>query len=209
MYFLYDFLIYYAAHEDDEEEEEQEPEAQEEEHREESTTIQYDEDTQQIVERAKAARDEYYAADRQLRSIQSEIDVIQNYLDKDFGPEEEFAMLQGQCFTYEDHEYIYKLCPFDRTSQIPKSTSTETRLGTWGRWTGPESNKYEVMLYDRGQSCWNGPQRSTQVRIDCGGENKLTSVSEPNRCEYLFTFITPAACRDAPSDIREELHDEL
>ncbi|XP_018575488.1 glucosidase 2 subunit beta [Anoplophora glabripennis] len=198
------------AHEDDEEEEDdQEPEAQEEEHHEEPTTVVYDDETQKIVERAKFARDEHSAADRQVRSIQSEIEAIQNYLNKDFGPEEEFATLQGECFTFEDHEYVYKLCPFDKTSQLPKSTSTETRLGTWGRWAGPEDDLYSVMVYDKGQSCWNGPQRSTQVRIDCGSENKLTSVSEPNRCEYLFTFVTPAACREAPADIRDELHDEL
>lgn len=198
------------AHDDDEEEEEDhEPEAQEEEHHEETTTVPYDDETQKIVERARYARDEYNAADRQVRNIQSEIDSIQSYLNKDFGPEEEYATLQGECFKYEDHEYVYKLCPFDKTSQMPKSTSTETRLGTWSRWAGPEDDLYSVMLYANGQSCWNGPQRSTHVRIDCGGENKLTSVSEPNRCEYLFTFISPAACRDAPSDIREELHDEL
>ncbi|KAJ8917126.1 hypothetical protein NQ315_012616 [Exocentrus adspersus] len=113
-------------------------------------TITYDDDTQKIVDRAKAARDEFFEADRQVRDIQSEISNIQSYLEKDFGPEEEFATLQGQCFDYEDHEYIYKLCPFDKASQHPKSSSTETRLGTWGQWTGPEGNVYESMMYDRG-----------------------------------------------------------
>lgn len=65
------------------------------------------------------------------------------------------------------------------------------------------------MTFERGQSCWNGPQRSTVVNINCGSENKVTSVSEPNRCEYLFEFTTPAACREIQTDVRDELHDEL
>lgn len=65
-----------------------------------------------------------------------------------------------------------------------------------------------MMIYERGQSCWNGPTRSTTVTVSCGSESKLISVSEPNRCEYHFDFITPAACRDEASD-QDDVHDEL
>nr|XP_023017571.1 glucosidase 2 subunit beta-like [Leptinotarsa decemlineata] len=202
-----------AHEEDDEEEEEEEEEPQEpeqvEEPQEQPTTVPYDEETQKLVEKANAARSEYQEAERQVRDIENEIKDIQSYLQKDFGQEEEYATLEGQCFDYEDLEYIYKLCPFDRTTQQPKSGAADTRLGSWGHWSGPESNKYEQMTYEKGQSCWNGPTRSTIVRLSCGGENKVTSVSEPNRCEYLFDFVTPAACYEAPADASEDLHDEL
>lgn len=173
-----------------------------------SSKLEYDEETQKIVDQASAARNEFGEAERAVRDIDSEINSIKEYLEKDFGPEEEYATLQGECFDYTDHEYVYKLCPFERATQLPKSGSSEVRLGTWGRWNGPEDNKYESMLYDKGQSCWNGPQRSTKVNVVCGTENKLTTVSEPNRCEYFFEFVTPAACREMPTEV-DDLHDEL
>lgn len=179
-------------------------------------TIQYDTETQQLIEAANAARNEYQEAESRWRSIEQEIKNVREYLDKDFGPEEEFAVLEGQCFDYTDHEYIYRLCPFDKTIQQPKSSSSETRLGTWGHWKAKEGSsdgeKYTAMMYERGQSCWNGPQRTTLVRIACGNENKLVAVSEPNRCEYVFDFTTPAACKEPTEEDQQntdDLHDEL
>ncbi|CAG9853820.1 unnamed protein product [Phyllotreta striolata] len=198
-------------HEDYEDEEEsanqeqvEEPEAVQE-----PSKIEYDPETQQLVDKANQARRDFQDVERQVRDIESEINDIQSYLTKDFGYEEEFAPLEGQCFEYDDHEYTYRLCPFDRATQQPKSGAAETRLGSWGQWSGPESNKYEQMTYDKGQSCWNGPTRSTIVRISCSSENKILSVSEPNKCEYLFDFVTPSACYEAPADATEDLHDEL
>lgn len=194
---------------DEEEEDEEEPYAPEEQVDEPPTkSSKYDEETQKLVDQATLARSEYSEAERAVRDIDTEIRNIHEYLEKDFGPDEEFATLEGECFEYTDHEYIYKLCPFDKTTQQPKSSSSETRLGIWGRWNGPDDSKYDVMLYDRGQSCWNGPQRSTKVTIVCGTENKVTSVSEPNKCEYSFEFTTPAACREMTS-VEDEVHDEL
>ncbi|VEN57325.1 unnamed protein product [Callosobruchus maculatus] len=205
----------HEANEDEEEEETDDGEDNEEQeatpgaHEEYSVT--YDDETQKLVDQANNARTAFQDAEAQVKDIESEMQRIQEYLEKDFGPEEEFAPLQGQCFEFSDHEYIYKLCPFDRTSQQPKSSSSETRLGTWGHWSGSESNKYRVQTYDKGQICWNGPPRTTIVKIDCGSENKVISVSEPNRCEYVFEFVTPAACHEQleGSDVRDELHDEL
>lgn len=197
--------------EDDEEEEEHDQQEQPvvEKEEEQPASVQYDENTQRLIEEANSARNDFGVAEKAVKDIQAEIKRIEDYLEKDFGLDEEFASLQGQCFDYTDYEYVYKLCPFEKVNQQPKSGSIDTRLGTWSKWIGTDDNKYGTMYYDHGQSCWNGPPRSTTIKLSCGSENRITSVSEPNRCEYLFEFTTPAACRELQSEHSDDVHDEL
>lgn len=68
-------------------------------------------------------------------------------------------------------------------------------------------------LFEQGQRCWNGPERSTRVRVferispagpapeplsqvsvSCGQTNELLDVSEPSTCVYVMHFATPCAC---------------
>lgn len=128
-------------------------------------------------------------------------------MERDYGPEEEFASLDGECFEYADMEYIYTLCMFDRATQKSKSGGSDVNLGIWNEWVGTDRSKYTKMKYDRGLTCWNGPSRSTLVTLTCGTENKLVSVTEPNRCEYAFEFVTPTVCQ--PNVIENDKHDEL
>uniref|UniRef100_A0A3B3T7D1 Glucosidase 2 subunit beta n=1 Tax=Paramormyrops kingsleyae TaxID=1676925 RepID=A0A3B3T7D1_9TELE len=117
----------------------------------------------------------------------------------DFGPSAEFAYLYSQCYELTTNEYIYRLCPFNRVSQKPKYGGSETNLGSWGSWNGPEGSKYSIMKYDHGTGCWQGPNRSTTVKLTCGKETAVLSTSEPSRCEYLMEFSTPAICQEPPS----------
>lgn len=187
--------------------------AQAEERTEPPPPVEYDPETQRLIESANAARNDFSVADRDLREIETQLNSIQATVEKDLGVEEEYAALVGECFNHEDREYIYQLCPFDRAVQKPKAGGSETRLGSWEAWKGTPPNIYARMMYSNGAGCWNGPQRSALIHVECGLENRVTGVSEPNRCEYEFTFETPAACTLEAMVKAEEnyaaKHDEL
>ncbi|EDV22330.1 Glucosidase 2 subunit beta [Trichoplax sp. H2] len=165
----------------------------------------HDEELKNLVAVADKARQEYKAAEDNKNNMENEIQEIEKVLGSDFGSEEEFAYLRGKCYQFTDREYTYELCPFDKVTQTSKSGGSQTSLGTWGSWVGAE-NKYSKMKYEGGQNCWNGPDRSATIVISCGTEDSLISASEPNRCEYLMEFKTPAACFSRGN---KNSHDEL
>ena len=63
------------------------------------------------------------------------------------------------------------------------------------------------MRYTGGQTCWNGPARSTRVQVNCAADLNLVSVSEPSKCEYEMVLEAPSACLEEESETQE--HDEL
>lgn len=178
-------------------------------HEEEHDKSVYDEETQKLVDEASDARRQYTDAERAVREIEANIRKIQVNLEKDYGLQQEYAPLDGQCWEYEDKEYVYKLCMFQKVTQKSKNGGSEVSLGDWGEWAGGDLNKYSAMKYTNGMACWNGPSRMTTVNLNCGLETKLLSVTEPFRCEYKMEFITPAACDDNYATQQHSSHDEL
>ncbi|XP_046337021.1 glucosidase 2 subunit beta-like isoform X1 [Haliotis rufescens] len=171
----------------------------------------YHEETKRLIEVADEARRLYDEADKKVKDVESQISNAKKYLDKDFGPENEYAFLYNKCFEYTEREYTYKLCPFDKASQRPKSGGSETNLGLWGHWDGTSNDKYSAQKYEKGQNCWNGPDRSVKILLQCGTDNQLLSAAEPSRCEYQFEFATPARCtHPTPEEYQMNSgHDEL
>lgn len=71
-----------------------------------------------------------------------------------------------------------------------------TDLGKWKDWgkKGDGETDFTKMIYDEGAHCWNGPQRSTTVMLECGPETAILEVSEPSTCTYVMKVSSPAAC---------------
>ncbi|GAB1293962.1 Glucosidase 2 subunit beta [Apodemus speciosus] len=219
---------------EEEEEEEEEPEEEEEEEEEEvqgeqpkdtPTPLQppqppspteeekmppYDEETQAIIDAAQEARNKFEEVERSLKEMEESIRSLEQEISFDFGPSGEFAYLYSQCYELSTNEYVYRLCPFKLVSQKPKHGGSPTSLGTWGSWAGPDHDRFSAMRYEQGTGCWQGPNRSTTVRLLCGKETVVTSTTEPSRCEYLMELMTPAACPEPPPEAPSDGdHDEL
>ncbi|CAG0893069.1 unnamed protein product [Cyprideis torosa] len=158
----------------------------------------YDPETQALIDAADGLRKEFREKDNNRRNLEREVDKMNKQLDGDFGPDGMFLALDGQCFDYDVPEYTYKLCFFEDMRQIRKDNGHSTSLGRFSRWTGSGETGgwgvYSNMLFDGGQSCWNGPSRSASIALRCGPENMLMSAAEPSRCVYEFEFETPLAC---------------
>ncbi|CAH2272973.1 glucosidase 2 subunit beta isoform X1 [Pelobates cultripes] len=176
-------------------------------HGEDSELPPYDEATQTLIDAADKARSQFEEAEKSFKDIEDTIRSLEKEISLDFGPDGEFSYLYGPCYELTTSEYIYRLCPFNRVTQKPKNGGSETNLGIWGSWAGPEGNKFTAMKYEQGTSCWQGPNRSTLVKLSCGKETIVTSTSEPSRCEYLMEFYTPAACHPPQPPTGD--HDEL
>ena len=167
----------------------------------------YDDETQALIDEAREARERYQESENACHDLLNQIRTLEEKSERDYGPDEEFYILDGQCFEYADLEYVYSLCPYGRATQRSKSGGNEVNLGQWSEWIGQGNDRYTKAKFDRGLTCWNGPSRSTIVTLTCGVENKLLSVSEPNRCEYVMEMTTPALCN--PNVEKQDSHDEL
>ncbi|XP_042899463.1 glucosidase 2 subunit beta [Parasteatoda tepidariorum] len=166
-------------------------------------------DKENILRDAADARKHYADADKLFRDIQAEIWHLKRKLQSDFGESDEFLFLENRCYEFSEKRYIYKFCPFDKTTQIVKVSKDETLIGLWDKWSGPDEDVYQQMKYSRGASCWNGPNRSAEVVLKCGIENKITSVIENSPCTYTFEFMTPASCKELSPEIKNILKNDI
>lgn len=156
-----------------------------------------------------AAYDAYDEAEEEKRKVENDITEVNKKLEKDYGTQLEFAKLEGECFSHDAKDYTYTICMFDKATQKSNKDHVSTHLGYFEKWIGAESKEddkyYTAQLYTRGTRCWNGPERSVKLYLECGIENKIFSVAEPEKCEYIMKMTSPAVC---PS-IEKLNHEEL
>jgi protein kinase C substrate 80K-H len=151
------------------------------------------------------ARNAIIAAESSLAGCRSKLDEYKVDLEKDYGPDGVFRAMKGSCISKDSGEYNYELCWMGSTKQKSKKGGSEALMGSFVRITtatvdektssGEIRPREKIVLeYANGQTCWNGPARSTSVILECGENNELLKVSEDEKCVYSMQVTTPAVC---------------
>mmetsp|Transcript_26530 Transcript_26530/g.66751 ORF Transcript_26530/g.66751 Transcript_26530/m.66751 type:complete len:355 (+) Transcript_26530:1043-2107(+) len=100
--------------------------------------------------------------------------------------------------------YLFTYCPFRYVTQIPISKidqSTQevlpgekpTVLGRFSKLLQSDPSAPHV-LYDGGDPCFGGPDRTVQVVYRCGPNMQLLRLRENGLCQYDLLVATPSAC---------------
>lgn len=89
-----------------------------------------------------------------------------------------------KCYDKVIDKYKYSVCPLKEVKQ------DYTSLGVFNRW----DNNTRSIIYDKGKSCYGGPERSATVHFECGITDEIVSVNELSKCVYDIVFKTPNEC---------------
>ncbi|AAZ12159.1 protein kinase C substrate protein, heavy chain, putative [Trypanosoma equiperdum] len=149
---------------------------------------------------AKNLRAKIKDLDEKMDNLRSSIAAKEARLKRNLNTEDIIRTLEDECFTLDVKVYTYKFCPFKDAHQYSKGTEIGNSIGKWVRfgestyslWSTTDDHTH--MLYEGGDWCWNHDQRTTDVRLVCGPENKLLKAEEPISCKYAMVFQTPAIC---------------
>ncbi|KAL7508724.1 hypothetical protein ACHAXN_005826 [Cyclotella atomus] len=137
--------------------------------------------------------------DKQIGDIKTEIDKLQRDMGGDdankFGFEGELFILRDTCHSVESGKYVYEVCIFGEATQRDIGQKQGgTNLGRWQTMQMGDDG-IRTLKWTDGTKCWNGPQRSAEVVVTCGGsETKLLTADEPETCRYVFTMESPIGC---------------
>lgn len=157
------------------------------------------------------ARNALKSGENELKDLKNKLRDQTADLEKDYGPGGIFRALKGQCISQDAGEYTYEHCFLESTKQNQRKGGSSMSMGKFvriGSTTVEETNEAgdvvtveKVALeYERGQNCWNGPNRSTKVVLECGEENEILKTAEDEKCVYSMLVTTPAVCAGGEDD---------
>ncbi|MCJ1251717.1 hypothetical protein MMC30_008954 [Trapelia coarctata] len=168
------------------------------------------------------ARSALKAGQDDLEKIKTKLSSHQDDLAKDYGPNDIFRALQGQCVSKDSGEYTYELCWLGQTNQKSKKSGGATNMGNFVRidsvtvddempadGRGLGSGERIALRYENGQHCWNGPSRSTLVVLGCAEKDEIWKVAEEEKCVYRMEVGTPAVCGEGKGREKGGKKDEL
>jgi protein kinase C substrate 80K-H len=147
------------------------------------------------------------SARKDLDKTKKDQTTHQEDLTKDWGVDDVFRALKGQCVSSDAGEYTYEVCFMEKTTQKPKKGGGNTNMGNFvglekifvdedvsAEGKGLGRGERIAMKHENGQHCWNGPNRSTMVILACSEENELWKIMEEAKCVYRMEVGTPAVC---------------
>lgn len=169
------------------------------------------------------AKNRLSSAQKDLENQRKSMNEHKEDLEKNFGPDDVFRALKGQCVSTDSGEYTYEVCFLEKTTQKPKKGGGHTNMGNFIRLEtitvdedvppngkGLGSGERIAMKHENGQHCWNGPNRSTMVVLACAEENEIWKIMEEEKCVYRMEVGTPAVCEaSAAGAARASVKDEL
>ncbi len=167
------------------------------------------------------ARNALKAAENGLNDNKNILNERAEDLAKDYGADDIFRALRGQCVSKDSGEYTYELCWLEQTKQISKKNHGQTTMGKFASidtimvddelpadGKGLGSGQRVALRYENGQHCWNGPNRSTLVVLACAEKEEVWKVTEEEKCVYRMEVGTPAVCNVLEKKV-ETPRDEL
>ncbi|CAG7921039.1 unnamed protein product [Penicillium olsonii] len=151
------------------------------------------------------AREALQEAQDSLSSLKNKLRDQRADLEQDYGTASIFRALKGVCISQDAGEYTYEHCFLESTKQNQRKGGSSVSMGKFsnvGTTLVEEVNEAgevinvekTVIEYTRGQSCWNGPNRSTKVILECGEENRILKTAEEEKCVYAMLVTSPAVC---------------
>lgn len=144
-------------------------------------------------EAGNAARKEHKKLEKDRNVVQRSLDDLTKQTGYDYGVDGEFIYMLNECYTLNVNQYVYEVCPFKEAKQ--KEGNKATRLGNFeGFHPSPTDPTALIMRFEKGEKCWNGPNRSLEVIMQCGKDTVMLAVDEPSKCVYEMTMRSPALC---------------
>lgn len=131
-------------------------------------------------------------AEEGLAALRAEKELLQRQVTYDYGADDAWLALSRHCSDARLPHYTYRVCLFDKATQVDNGAGHVTNLG---KWRGFEKG-YTEGVFDNGDWCQQAPARSLRVHFECGLTERAWDASEPSVCAYAAHMATPAACKE-------------
>lgn len=154
--------------------------------------------------------------EKDFNDNEKSVKSLKEDLSKNYGPNDILRPFKDVSIQGHIGEYDYELFFIGDIHQ--KGTNHNVKIGSFSDVQVNDISDTEhqlIITYENGARCWNGPLRKGVVTVDCGAENELLAVTEPEKCEYHFRVKAPIGCKinnavlENEEDSKKEVHDEL